>query len=65
MSKRAGTNKDIVELTWKDVKSIVQIADHIIIHETGKYATKQEYYEAILKRYIEEKKKIMICAETT
>lgn len=42
-------------LHWQDIRKIVKIADYIFIKETGRYATEEDYYTEVLKRFKEEK----------
>lgn len=56
---RAEVRKNM-ELTWQDIREIVEIADDIAVHEYANHPTGQEdYYTEILKRFKEflEKKK--------
>lgn len=45
------------ELTWQDVKRIVNIADAMVNEEDSydKWESEEAYYKEVLKRYNEEK----------
>ena len=49
------------ELTWRDIKRIVKIADdllpgHDIEQLASEFQTEEAYYKEVLRRYMEEKK---------
>lgn len=49
------------ELTWRDIKRIVTIADdllpgHDIEQLISEFQTEESYYKEVLRRYMEEKK---------
>ncbi len=47
------------ELTWEDIKRIIQIADSMLTGtawDAVDYPVEQKYYEEVLKQYKEEKK---------
>lgn len=45
------------ELTWQDIRKIVEIADHTALLTKGGECRKQEdYYKEVLKRYNDDNK---------
>ena len=50
---------DLVELTWQDLKLICEIEDRYWNEEFDRYTkmTTQEYYEEVLRRFNEQRKK--------
>ena len=50
--------KEQDELTWQDVKAIVNIADMLIVsNEPSKFPTEQRFYEEVLNVFNEQKNK--------
>lgn len=44
------------ELTWQDVKRIVEIADDIIRKACYEHMSEEEYYTEVLRRFKEDSK---------
>ena len=57
--KKSNEQKKQDELTWEDIKRIIQIADSMLTGtawDAVDYPDEQKYYEEVLKQYKEEKK---------
>lgn len=49
----ANADKNLQELTWQDVKRIVEIADDILERKEYSFGSEEEYYTEVLRRFTE------------